>query len=49
VHTVEEGKINMFNGHFGLQVTAELLCYLPGYPVLAKGGLYKYISSYYQE
>jgi hypothetical protein len=39
MHSVEQGKINMFNTYFGVQVMGKPFGYLPGNPVLAKWGL----------
>jgi len=49
MHLIEQGKIDMADGHFGLQVTAQPFGYLPGNPVLAEGSLNKNIQRYYQE
>jgi hypothetical protein len=49
MHPVEEGEVNMFDGHPGLQIFGESFGHLAGYPVLAKGGLDKNIDTHQQK
>lgn len=49
MHLIEQGKVNMLNRNFGVQVFGKAFGYLPGNPVLSKGGLDKNPGGYNEE